>query len=173
MSEEVRLVLLDFLSQRYGELKRRLTRLLGSDDLAGDALQDTWLRLRRLEDQGPVQHPRAFLLRMAVNIAVNNLRSQSRIVPRSEVDALLDVADTAPGPAEIVEARSEMAALYKVIARMPKRRRDILVLVRWQGLPQKEVAERLGVSLHTVEHELKRAHDFCAAHMGRQMDQKK
>ncbi|QFZ81391.1 sigma-70 family RNA polymerase sigma factor [Variovorax paradoxus] len=173
MSEEVRLVLLDFLSQRYGELKRRLTRLLGSDDLAGDALQDTWLRLRRLEDQGPVQHPRAFLLRMAVNIAVNNLRSQSRIVPRSEVDALLDVADTAPGPAEIAEARSEMAALYKVIARMPKRRRDILVLVRWQGLPQKDVAERLGVSLHTVEHELKRAHDFCTAQMGRQMDPKK
>ncbi|WP_431514003.1 RNA polymerase sigma factor [Variovorax sp. DAIF25] len=167
MSEEVRLLLLDFLSQRYGDLKRRLTRVLGNDDLAGDALQDTWLRLRRLEDQAPILNPRAFLMRMAVNIAINDLRSQSRVVPRSEVDALLEVPDAAPGPEQIAESRSEMEALQRIIARMPQRRRDVLLLVRWEGLPQKEVAQRLGISLHTVEHELKRAQDFCAAQMGK------
>jgi RNA polymerase sigma factor (sigma-70 family) len=165
MSEDVRLALLDFISQRYGDLKRRLTRVLGNDDLAGDALQDTWLRVRRLEDQSPVTNPRAFLMRMAVNIALNNLRSQSRVVPRSEVDALLEVSDPAPGPEHIAQARSELEALQRIIARMPQRRRDILLMVRWEGLPQKEVAQRLGVSLHTVEHELKRAQDFCAAHL--------
>lgn len=165
MSEEVRLALLEFLSQRYGDLKRRLVRLLGNDDLAGDALQDTWLRLRRLEDQAPVLNPRAFLLRMAVNIALNNLRSESRAVPPSEVDALLDVADSAAGPERQAEARSEAQALAKIIESMPARRRDILLLVRWEGLPQKEVAERLGVTVKVVEHELKRAQDYCAARL--------
>lgn len=166
MSEDVRPALIDFLAQRYGDLKRRLTRVLGSDDLAGDALQDTWLRLRRMEDQGPILNPRAYLLRMAVNIALNNLRSQSRAVPRSEVDALLEVADPAPGPEQTAQARSEMKALLEIIAHMPQRRRDVLLMVRWEGLPQKEVAARLGMTLPAVEHELKRAQDYCAARLG-------
>lgn len=93
MSEDVRPILLNFLTQRYGDLKRRLSRRLGSDDLAGDALQDTWLRLQRLEQQGPILDPRSFLLRMAVNIAVDQQRSQSRVLPRGEIDALLDLPD--------------------------------------------------------------------------------
>ena len=60
-----------------------------------------------------------------------------------------------------------MAALAALIARMPARRRQVLVMVRWEHLPQREVAARLGISLRTVEKELKDAHDFCAARMGR------
>jgi RNA polymerase sigma factor (sigma-70 family) len=166
MAEDVRPVLLDFLSQRYGDLKRKLTHMLGSDDIAGDALHDTWLQLRRLEEHSaPILNPRAYLLRMAVNLALNNLRSQVRAVPLSEIDALLEVADPTPGPEQTVAGRREMEALSEIIMRMPQRRQDILMMVRWEGLPQKEVAERLGISLSTVEQELKRAHDFCVACM--------
>lgn len=167
MSEDVRLALLGFLTQRYGDLKRRLTRHLGSGHLAADALQDTWLRVERLQGQGPVLDPHAFLLRMAANIAVDHQRSHSRALPRGEVDALLDMPDPAPGPEQTAEDRSEMDVLLKVMQRLPRRRREVLILVRWEGLPHKEVAERLGVSVRTVEHELKIAHEFCAARMGR------
>jgi len=167
MSEEVRLQLLDFLTRNYGDLRRRLTRHMRSPELADDALHDTWLRVHRLENQNPVLNPRGFLLRMSVNIAINNLRSQSSAVPRGEVDALLEVADSAPGPEQTVAARSEMAALLEVIQRMPQRRRDVLLLVRWEGMAQKEVAKRLGVSLRTVELELRLANDYCAACMAR------
>ncbi|MDA7415003.1 RNA polymerase sigma factor [Xenophilus arseniciresistens] len=158
-------VLLDHLVKGYDQLKRRLSRRLGSEELAGDALQDTWLRLQRLEDQAPVLNPQAFLLRMAVNIAVDQQRSHSRAVPVSEAEALLEVVDPAPGPEAIAQSRSEAQALARVVERLPRRRREILMMVRWEGLPQKEVAQKLGVSLRTVEHELRRAHDFCAAHM--------
>ncbi|KAF1044732.1 MAG: putative RNA polymerase sigma factor FecI [Herbaspirillum frisingense] len=165
MTEDVRATLLSHLSARYGELKRRLTRLLGSDDLAGDALQDTWLRLQRMEGQSPVMNPHAFLLRMAANIAVDQRRSQSRALPPGEVAELLDLADTAPGPEQTAEARSEVQTLLRLLERMPPRRREILIMVRLEGMLQKEVAERLGISLRTVEHELKRAHDFCMSRM--------
>jgi len=169
MSEDVRTTLLTHLTSRYADLKRRLTRVLGSDDLAGDALQDTWLRLQRLEDQSPILNPHAFLLRMAANIAVDNRRSQSRALPPGEVDELLELSDSAPGPEQTAEARSEAQALAQILERMPARRREILIMVRWEGMPQKEVAQQLGISLRTVEHELKRAHDFCAA----RLDEKK
>lgn len=165
MTEKVQHVLLEHLIRRYDDLKRRLCRRLGSEELAGDALQDTWLRLQRLEHQNAVLTPHAFLLRMAANIAVDQQRSHSRAVPRDEADALLQLADPAPGPERTAEARSDMERLFKLIERMPKRRREILILLRWEGLSQKEVAKKLDVSLRVVEHELKRAHDYCAEKM--------
>lgn len=74
MSEDIRPALIDFLSQRYGDLKRRLTHVLGSDDLAGDALQDTWLRLGDMEIGATVHSPEAYVYRVACNIAMDRLR---------------------------------------------------------------------------------------------------
>lgn len=165
MTEDARPVLSDYLTRHYGSLKRRVTRLLGNSDLAGDALQDTWLRVQSKDDEGPIQSPGSYLVRVAVNIALDVQRRQSRLLPFDEIQSLMELSDSAPGPAQTAEIRSEVQAALKFIDRMPERRREILMLVRWEGLPQKEVARRLGVSVRTVEHELKRAHDYLDAQM--------
>lgn len=168
MPENALPALRNFLVARYDELKQRLARRLGNAEQAGDALQDTWLRLESRDDIDGVRDPASYLLRMAVNLAYDQLGRHGRLATRDEIDALLDEApDPAPGPAQIAEDRSEMAALAALIARMPPRRRQVLVMVRWEQLPQREVARRLGISLRTVEKELKDAHDFCAVRMGR------
>lgn len=166
MNDQVRPPLIDFLTQSYGDLKRRLTRALGNDDLAGDALHDTWLQLKRMDGtREDVLNPRAFVMRMAVNAAINALRSQSRAVPQGEIDALLEVADPAPGPEQVAAGRVELELLMACVNEMPRRRRDILLMVRLEGMAQRDVAQQLGVSLSTVEQELKRAHLFCAERM--------
>ncbi|OXS93195.1 RNA polymerase sigma factor [Pandoraea apista] len=167
MTEEVRLALMAYLSKRYGDLKRHLVRSLRSPELAEDALHDTWLRLTRLEDQETVLNPHGFLLRMATNIAINHLRSNSQHASASEIDEILEVADPTPGPEQTAQARAEMEMLMRLIQRLPERRRDVLLLVRWEGMSQKDVAARLGVSVSVVEHELRRAQDFCAEQMAR------
>ncbi|GAA4322229.1 hypothetical protein GCM10023144_02040 [Pigmentiphaga soli] len=48
-----------FLAAHYDELKRRLTRHLGCPDLAGDSLQDAWLRLASQRSARPVANPEA------------------------------------------------------------------------------------------------------------------
>ncbi|ALS61376.1 RNA polymerase sigma factor [Pandoraea norimbergensis] len=165
MTEEVRLALMAYLSKRYGDLKRHLVRSLRNPELAEDALHDTWLRLTRLEDQETVLNPHGFLLRMATNIAINHLRSHSQQASASDIDEILEMPDPAPGPEQTADARAEMEALMRVIGRLPQRRRDVLLLVRWEGMPQKDVAAHLGVSVSVVEHELRRAQAFCAEHM--------
>ncbi|HBS56579.1 MAG TPA: RNA polymerase subunit sigma-70 [Stenotrophomonas sp.] len=166
MNEQARPALMELLTQSYGELRRRLTRALGSDDLADDALHDTWLQLRRKEGTvTDVLNPRAFLMRMAVNSAISSLRSRNRAVPRAEIDALLDVADPTPGPEQVAGGRADLEALTHFIGTMPQRRQDILLLVRLEGLSQRDVAARLGVSLSTVEQELKKANLYCAKRM--------
>ncbi|MCA1324545.1 RNA polymerase sigma factor [Herbaspirillum sp. alder98] len=168
MPDDVQPALLTHLAKRYAHLKRSLVRVLGNDDLAGDALHDTYLRLQRQEEREAILSPTAYLLRMAVNIAVDMQRRQGRTLSSDEVDLLVELADPAPGPAQVAEDRSELDALRRAMERLPQRRRQIMLLVRWEGLPQAEVAERLGVSVRTVENELKRGHDFCARSLKRQ-----
>lgn len=165
MSHKAELPLLDYLTQCYASLKSRLTHVLGCADLASDALHDTWVRLKDKGEQRVMDSPAAYLMRVAVNIAVDIQRRQRRILDGDEVEELLEaLADPKPGPAQLAESRSELAQLTRAMEALPERRRLILVLVHWDGVPQKEVASRLGVSLRTVEYELKRAHDALDAH---------
>ncbi len=166
MSDNAQPVLLDYLTKRYGELKLRLARVLRNADLAGDALQDTWLRLHSQEDEGAaIQSPRAYLMRMAANAAVDIQRRHGQSLPHEDVSALLDLADPAPGPMRVAEARSDLGVLVRLLNQLPRRQREVIVLVRWEGMPQKEVARKLGVSLRTVETDLKRAHDYLDTRM--------
>lgn len=94
MTDDVQSNLLEHLVKGYTRLKRQLVRVLGNDDLAGDALHDTWLRLQHKENQEHIQSPRAYLLRMAVNIAVDMQRRQARSLSVDDVDALVQLAHT-------------------------------------------------------------------------------
>jgi RNA polymerase sigma factor (sigma-70 family) len=167
MSEEVRLMLMDYLSRHYGVLKRQLGWTLRNAELAEDALHDTWLRVRdpQRHEEGPIHKPGGYLVRMAVNIALDIQRRQSRNLPLDEVNALMELADATPGPDRTAEARLQLDAVCALLDRLPARRREIVVLVHMDGLTQPEAARRLGISLRTVEYELKRAHDYLSARM--------
>ena len=143
MSTEGLAELKRFLVERYDQLKGQLTRRLGSSDLAGDALHDTWVRLAGKSEIEPVRQPQAFLLNAATNIAVDRLR------------------------AEALEARFELAALVGAMERLPARQREILFAVRLEGLSRDELAERYGISVRMVARELQAAHEFCVRQMRR------
>ncbi|KQX90299.1 hypothetical protein ASD34_03245 [Variovorax sp. Root473] len=167
VAEDTRPVLMDYVSRHYDALKRQLGRALRNPDLAEDALHDTWLRVndKGKNEDGPIRRPGGYLVRMAFNIALDIQRRQSRNLPLDEIDALMEFADTAPGPERIAEARSQLDGVVKLLDRMPARRREVVVLVHMEGLTQPEAAKRLGVSLRTVEYELKNAHDYLSARM--------
>lgn len=147
---------------RYGELKKRLTRHLGSAELAGDALQDTWLRLERGGDLAQVRSPDTFLFRVAVNIARDNQRSENRIVSTSDAQVLLGIADEAPDAERDAQVRSDWRVLMAVMAELPPRQKAILLAARVDGLGRGEIAQRYGVSVRYVHRELQAAQNYCA-----------
>ncbi|WP_407352068.1 RNA polymerase sigma factor [Luteimonas sp. R10] len=166
MTESTQVALLDYLSRHYVTLKQRLVRRLGSAELAGDALHDTWLRVNGSEELEPVRNPGAYLVRMAVNLAVDIRRRHSRLLSGDDIDALLqEFADPTPDPAHAAEIQSDMEALRELLDRMPERRRAAALLVHAEGVTQKEAARRLGVSLRTVEYELQRVHARVNAYL--------
>lgn len=168
MSESTLKGLRDFLTQRYDDLKRRLTLQLGNADMAGEALQETWVRLESSKDSAEtVQYPLSYLMRMATNAALDRIRAERRFLNNEEVDQVFDaLSDPTPGPAQTAEARSEMQKLAAVIEEMPARRRRILILIRVDEMPRQEVANRLGISLSLVDRELRCAHEYVIERMG-------
>jgi RNA polymerase sigma factor (sigma-70 family) len=145
------------LAERYEELKGRLTRWLGSEELASESLHETWLRLHRAGNAGVIESPPAYLLRVAFNIARDRLRADNRRVRRSEIDALLGIPDPAPGPDRAAEARLELELLERAIRDLPERSRAILLASRVEGLTHRQIADRLDISKRLVQYELERA----------------
>ena len=151
----------------YSGLDRRLTRRLGSADFASDVLQETYLRLEGMKDIGPVRSPKAYLFEIALNIANDRKRAESRRLTVDEVDRLLEIPDDRPDAARVLEDRSEIERLRSAIAELPERRRQVLLLSRVEGMPNREIAKLFGVTVRTIEIDLKQAVEHCAERLQR------
>lgn len=154
-----------YFVERYDVLKQLMTRKLGSADHAGDALHEAYVRLADKDAlDRPVRSPQAFLCRVATNIAIDRMRSDARLLSGEEADRLLELQE-APDTADIAAASRNAEAVVQAMARLTERQRQILEAVRMDGVSQKELAKRYGISLRMVERELRKAHDFCVSQM--------
>lgn len=150
------------LVENYDGLVKKLTRRLGSSDFAYEALHETFLRLERVTDSVSIRSPADYIFRIAINIARDRQKAQNYRVSASEIDQLLDLRDEGPSPARIVEARSDVDAFKRALAELPARPRDVLHSITIEGRSPHDVAIRLGVSVRTVESDLKLALSHCA-----------
>jgi len=153
-------LLLQVLMDDYSVLKGQLARRLGSQDV-DDVLQEAYLRLHRMDNVRSVRHPRTYLFRIALNIAADRRRSESRRLTRSEIELLLRLEHDELDPERIAEGRSSVRMLARVLEELPPRRRAIFVAARLEGLPYPEIAARVGISTRLLERELKQALDHC------------
>ena len=105
------------LVTHYDRLKRRLSARLGNDELAGDALQDAYLKLDGVAAPEAVRQPEAYIYRMAFHIAADYARSGDERLTRAEADEILGLTpDAAPGPAQIAEDRQALHTLMRALS---------------------------------------------------------
>jgi len=167
MSYSNRAALLTLLVANYDELRQSLARRAGSVDLADEAMQDTFLRLSSATVIGPIRDLRAYLFRVAMSVVSNRRVAERRHLSVSEVDAIFDAVDESPDPERVAEARSEINALKRVMQELPGRRREILMAAFVAEVPLRDIAQRFGVSVRTIQVELKRALVHCAMRLDR------
>lgn len=172
MSDVGRAALRELLVGSYSELKARLTRRLGSAELASDVLQDTWLRLERASPMGPVRFPKSYLLRIAYNIALKRRWAALETVTLDDARSGLNLVDDAPDSAAIVESRADIVMLKEAVAELTPRQQDILFASRLDNVPLAELAVRHGISQRWVERELCSAVLHCARRLDRKIVQR-
>jgi RNA polymerase sigma factor (sigma-70 family) len=145
-----------------GYLRHSLKSLADVDDL----VQECYARLLRERDRGEVRSSRAFLFTVARN-AVRDLlrrRAVSAALPITE-NAALHVLEESPNLVDFVSRREELAILTDAIRALPERCRHVFLLRKIQGLPQKEIAARLGITENTVETLVAKGARRCADHL--------
>ncbi|MCG2842823.1 sigma-70 family RNA polymerase sigma factor [Sandaracinobacter sp. RS1-74] len=150
------------LVARYTQLRDRLAARLGSQELAGEALHETWLKLNDVHDEAPVADQDAYLYRAAINMASTLNARQRRALGDRDIEDILKVADDAPGPERVAIARSELAHVWKVLEELTPRQRHIFLESFSGTMGHRELAEHYGVSVRMIQIDLRNAILHCA-----------
>jgi RNA polymerase sigma-70 factor (ECF subfamily) len=135
-------------------LLRFLRRLCGADDLAGDLLQETLLRMHQARG---AFRPGAPVLPWSYTIARNVFLDAARArrrqpVPLSSVEPEGHAEVQVGAEAEsALLAREAARAVERALARMTDARREAFVLIRFEGMSIADAAEILGTTENAVK----------------------
>lgn len=129
-------------------LRRRQVVGLDTDDV----LQETYAVLAGLPTVAHINSPRAYAFQTAQSIILRHLR-RARIV---QIDAIGNAAEMEAGvdersPERQAAARQDLKLAITIIGDMPAKRREAFTLRKIEGLSQREIAQRMGISESTVE----------------------
>lgn len=144
-------------------LVRLAQRIVGTAPAAEDVTQSLWFRIQRIGDDPPILNKRAYLYRLATNLAVDHVSNEARrATVHEEAQALLWGTDHALAADRVVIANEALRRIEIAISGLPEQTRRIFELHRYEGLTQRAVADRLGISTTTVEKHMRRAMQMLA-----------
>lgn len=133
----------------YGRLCQYVYSLLmdksDTEDIVQELFLNIWKNRERIEIKENVG---GYLYKMAKHLALNHLRSKVYFNNLSETQDQLSYED------DWVESEEFRIALYSCIDHLPGRCKEVLLLHRIKGLKQKEISEKLDVSIKTIKNQI-------------------
>jgi RNA polymerase sigma-70 factor (ECF subfamily) len=155
-------------SEAFGQLVARyqdrlynsLVHVVGSRDLAYDAIQDAFVqafvKLHTFERASAFY---TWLYRIAFNIAVSRKRRDKPTVSVDQIREGLgqEPVDRGAGPADRMERQERACQVQAGLSRISEEHRAILVLREVDGCAYEEIAEILGLPVGTIRSRLHRA----------------
>jgi RNA polymerase sigma-70 factor (ECF subfamily) len=136
------------------DVARVVYRLLGPSPDVDDVVQEVFLHVyRSLPNFRGESRFSTWLYRLAVNVARMHLR-KGRSRPRfADVD-LPDVASEEDArrddPESLSEQRQRVRVLYRLLDRLGDKKREVIVLHDFEGMPAKEISTLVGAPVLTV-----------------------
>jgi len=154
-----------FLANRDRLLRFLLAR--GAGDAAEDVLQEVWLKVAGGRT-GPVASPVSYLFRAADTLMIDRYRSARQAGRRerewSEAnDGTVPGISDAPSVERHLIGREHARLVAETLAGLGERPAAIFRRHRIDQVAQRQVAEEFGVSLSTVESDLRRVYAALAA----------
>ena len=139
-------------------LRRWLRRAFPGCDV-DDVVQETYCRIAGMTDFDRIDDPRRYVFQTARNVVLAELR-RARVVRIEAAGSAADLegvlAADELSPDRIVGGRWLLAHVDVLLAGLPERARTAIRLRKLDGLSQRQIAERLGVSEAVVENDLSR-----------------
>ena len=159
------------------ELRGYARRLTHDEVQAEDLLHDAFARIIAVDNWREIDSAAAFATRILRNVAYDAARRQKVVAIDFVADLeVFGLAGAEPDPEASAVARDELRRLRAIVARLPEQCRRVFTLRKVYDLPPGAIAERLGLSVSTVEKHLVKAVRLCSEALAREdgpLDRKK
>lgn len=149
-----------FLAHRDRLLRFLMAR--GAGDAAEDVLHEVWLKISS-RPNGPVASPLAYLHRVADLAMIDRFRSARQAAKREyswteTASGEVPEASNTPSVERVMMGRQHALMVAAALDALGPRPAALFRRHRIDGVPQRALAEEFGVSLSTVESDLRRAY---------------
>ena len=149
---------------------------LGSEQEAKEVAQEAYVRVLQLHQPGAPGLLRAYLFKTAANLAIDRLRHRRVRRQSEEQPQLFEELNTTRGdlndPAEQLLAREQAEQLLGYLQELPAKCQQVMNLHRFEGISQRDVSLRLGMSERMVRRYVTYAMVYCQLRMdGMAVDQ--
>ena len=135
-------------------LHKFLTRFFYEEQDIEDVTQETFLRAYAAEQKKAkgIEHPKAYLFRIARNIALTRLTNKSKQIT-SYIEDLSDstVISSEVNAEDEAEAQETLGIYCEAVASLSEKCRQVFLLRKVHGLSHKEIAEHMSLSVSSVE----------------------
>lgn len=134
-----------------------------------DVVQESYLRVWKARLARPITRTKSFLFQVARHIALDLLRRGKR----ANTDYLGDLSDLGVttgelSPLDALSHREKISLTVSALLALPDRCRQVFILRKFEGVSQKDIAARLGISERTVESQVTRGMKLFEAELRRQ-----
>ncbi|MGF6097609.1 RNA polymerase sigma factor [Pseudomonas sp. 18175] len=152
------------LALHYDELVDYIKRRFHGRDFARDLMHDVCVQMLEKPPREPIATPLAFLRKTAFNRAIDRIRAERtrHAYLQGHVPDYVGV-DEWDG-AQALDFEQQLTALLDIIHALPVRQRQVFLLHRIHDMPQRDIADELGISVNMVTQHFGRAMKTIAQH---------
>lgn len=155
-------ILVATFMQHRDALARFLAIRCGTDS-AEDLTQELWIKVQQVRTD--VDVPLAYLYQMAHRLVLDTRRGASRGRDREQDWSFtqgITEAIEAPMAERALLAREHLQQIEQTLAEVGSRAMRIFTRYRVDGIEQRRIAEEMGISISTVEKDLRRSYAALA-----------
>ena len=158
------------MSEKYSKVINRLKAYIAGflpiKEDVDEIAQEAFLRVLQAESKSVIRHPKAYLYRAVRNLALNKLNSASYQITDYIEDLLgVEAAEESISLERQAMSKQQFESFCQAVAQLPEQCRRVLVYRKVYGYSQREVAEKLDISISTVEKHLVKGMARCANYL--------
>ena len=142
----------------WRKLVRRIARAARGGGEAEDLLQSAFIRLQAYSAGAHVVDPAAFLVRTAINLAIDERRKCAvRGDLAAKAEQVEDIADFLPLQDEVVAARERLMMVTRALDELSDKTRTIFLMHRLDGMKYRDIAAHFEITVSAVEKHIAKA----------------
>lgn len=141
----------------YVSLVRYAKTIVKDHDTSEEIVQDLFFRLWQHREKLKIESSlNGYLFRSVHNRCLHWI-DHNRIVDRHAAEMAQKEDGSSENPFEIIRYKELQAKIVKILERLPERCGQIFCMNRFEGLKYSEIAEKMSISVKTVEANMGRA----------------